>query len=136
MTRAEAIEWLVERYGNDPGVELALHAVAPPVEPVAWMYQHEETGQVGFVDEQQIEWGFWTNNPRLHAVSPLYAHPPVEPVKEADVSAIRDAALEEAAVLVERCPSPRKRAGGRVEVGNGAREAFADAIRALRGGTP
>lgn len=49
--------------------------------------------------------------------------------------AIRDAALEEAANLIEFGLAPRKRAGGKVEIGIGAREAIADAIRALRGRT-
>lgn len=45
-------------------------------EPEAFMYQHEETGVIGFVDVQQIEWGFEKNNPRLHVICPLYRSPP------------------------------------------------------------
>jgi hypothetical protein len=40
--------------------------------PIAYMYQHDETGRIGFVDPQQIEWGFEKANPRLHIVAPLY----------------------------------------------------------------
>ena len=47
-------------------------------EPVAYMYQHEETGIVGFVDHQQIEWGFEKANPRLQIICPLYRLPPKE----------------------------------------------------------
>ena len=43
--------------------------------PVAWMYQHEETGITSIVDAQQVEWGFETLNPRLLKVGPLYAIP-------------------------------------------------------------
>jgi hypothetical protein len=51
---------------------------APPREapkPVAFMWQHEETGNVGFVDPWQVENGWQAANPRLKIVSPLYASP-------------------------------------------------------------
>lgn len=41
------------------------------VEVVAHMYQHEETGVTGFVDQQQVDWGFEKNNPRLHLCGEL-----------------------------------------------------------------
>jgi hypothetical protein len=60
-----------------------LDAIAAPVverqpnpEPEAFMYQHEETGVIGFVDLQQVEWGFEKNNPRLHLICPLFRAPP------------------------------------------------------------
>ena len=31
-------------------------------EPVAWMFQHEETGRTMCVDAQQVEWGFEKGN--------------------------------------------------------------------------
>ena len=48
----------------------------PEQEPVAWMFQHEETGRIMFVDAQQIEWGFEKGNPRLKKISPVYTTPP------------------------------------------------------------
>jgi hypothetical protein len=45
------------------------------LKPVAWMYQHKETGVTGFADEQQIAWNFEKNNPRLQRVCALYALP-------------------------------------------------------------
>jgi hypothetical protein len=45
-------------------------------EPVAWMWQHDETGRVGFVDLFQVENGWQKSNPRLKLVGPLYTHPP------------------------------------------------------------
>jgi hypothetical protein len=48
----------------------------PNPEPEAFMYQHEETGVIGFVDMQQVEWGFEKNNPRLHIICPLFRAPP------------------------------------------------------------
>jgi hypothetical protein len=81
-----AVEYLALRaddigYSNEP-VAAALRAIlAAPVverqpEPEAFMYQHEETGLIGFVDIQQIEWGFEKNNPRLKIICPLYRTPP------------------------------------------------------------
>jgi hypothetical protein len=42
--------------------------------PVAWMFQHDETGRATFATEQDIAWGFEENNPRLHKICPLYTH--------------------------------------------------------------
>jgi len=44
-------------------------------EPVAWMFQHEETGRIMCVDAQQLEWGFEKGNPRLKKIAPLYTTP-------------------------------------------------------------
>jgi len=41
-------------------------------EPIAWMFQHEETGRITYVDAQQLEWGFESGNPRLKKIAPLY----------------------------------------------------------------
>jgi hypothetical protein len=57
---------------------------APPAqEPVAWLFQHEETGLTECVDAQQVEWGFEKNNPRWQKVAPLYTTPPA-PAQEPD----------------------------------------------------
>jgi hypothetical protein len=68
----EAGEWMscpkCSPESNAPAVER--------LEPEAFMYQHEETGVIGFVDVQQIEWGFEKNNPRLQIICPLYRDPP------------------------------------------------------------
>ena len=45
-------------------------------EPVAWMWQHDETGRTGFVDPWQVENGWQANNPRCKLVYPLYTTPP------------------------------------------------------------
>jgi hypothetical protein len=41
-------------------------------EPVAYMWQNDETGNVGFVDPWQIENGWKKGNPRLHIITPLF----------------------------------------------------------------
>ncbi len=44
-------------------------------EPIAWMFQHEETGRTMCVDVQQLESGFEDGNPRLKKIAPLYTNP-------------------------------------------------------------
>jgi hypothetical protein len=44
-------------------------------EPVAWMWQHDETGRTGFVDTWQVENGWLANNQRCKLVYPLYTAP-------------------------------------------------------------
>jgi hypothetical protein len=51
----------------------------PAQEPVAWMFQHEETGRTMCVDAQQVEWGFEKGNPRLKKIAPLYTTLPQRP---------------------------------------------------------
>ena len=45
--------------------------------PVAWMWQHEETGRTGFVEADQLAMGWTASNPRLKVVAPLYTSPQV-----------------------------------------------------------
>jgi len=45
-------------------------------EPVAWLFQHEETGLTDCIDTQQVEWGFEKNNPRWQKIAPLYTAQP------------------------------------------------------------
>lgn len=47
----------------------------PEPEPVAWLFQNEETGLTECVDTQQVEWGFEKNNPRWQKIAPLYTAP-------------------------------------------------------------
>jgi hypothetical protein len=50
-------------------------AEAEKQEPVAWMFQHEDTGLTDCVDVQQVEWGFENNNPRWKKIGSLYTRP-------------------------------------------------------------
>jgi hypothetical protein len=52
-------------------------------EPVAWMWQHDETGRVGFIDIPQLEAGWAQANPRLKCIAPVYTYPQpkAEPLK-------------------------------------------------------
>ena len=56
----------------------ALREALAQQEPVAWMFQHEETGRTMCVDAQQVEWGFEKGNPRLKKIAPLYTSPPAQ----------------------------------------------------------
>jgi hypothetical protein len=60
----------------------------PEQEPVAWMFQHEETGRTMCVDAQQVEWGFEKGNPRFQKIGPLYTAPPKrQPLTDKDILA-------------------------------------------------
>jgi hypothetical protein len=50
-------------------------ALAEQGEPVAWMWTHDETGRIGFVDQWQLDNGWQEANPRLHVTTPLYTAP-------------------------------------------------------------
>lgn len=43
-------------------------------EPLAWLWQHEDTGREGFVSTWQLKNGWQAGNPRLSVVCPLYTH--------------------------------------------------------------
>lgn len=125
----------VDRLGSeydevDPRVWDHLLAYAPKQqgEPVAWMFQHEETGLTEAVDVQQVEWGFEKNNPRWQKLFPLYIRPqpiiphgwrlvPIQITEEmsdawvnADGSHWQDswAALLAAAPTVDTRPQPKR----------------------------
>lgn len=68
--------------GEEIYSQLCEIAAAPrqAVEPVAWEFQHEETGLIDFVDPQQVEWGFEKANPRWQKIGPVYRHPPAQPI--------------------------------------------------------
>jgi hypothetical protein len=75
----EALEaWnYLENPKPDANVIAALRAaIEQAQEPVAWLFQHEETGLTECVDTQQVDWGFEKNNPRWQKIAPLYTTPP------------------------------------------------------------
>ncbi len=65
------------RNGRDAArAALSAHLLAYPVgKPVAHMWQHDETGRTGFVDQWQLDNGWQAANPRLQVISPLYRNP-------------------------------------------------------------
>lgn len=69
-------------------------------EPDAYIFQHEETGQIHEIDAQQVEWGFEKNNPRLKLIGSLYSSEKMEAYAEARVRE----ALEEAAKVAMNAP--------------------------------
>ena len=72
LDKQEPVAW--EQFYPDIGKP---KFVAQPEQgPVAWMFQHEETGQTVCIDAQQLGWGFEKGNPRLKKIAPLYTTPP------------------------------------------------------------
>ena len=66
-----------KREKHEATAKLIKEALAKPdQEPVAWMFQHEETGRTVCIDAQQLGWGFEKGNPRLKKIAPLYTIPP------------------------------------------------------------
>ena len=81
----DALEWCYDvtewpANGNsrqDKAIEaLRARLAQPEPEPVAWMYQHEDTGLTMCVIVQQVGAGFEKNNPRWKKITPLYTAPP------------------------------------------------------------
>jgi hypothetical protein len=77
--------WQTSVYGSDSHHKAMLLAITNTVkaieqaekqEPVAWMWQHDETGRTGFDEMWQLETGWEKINPRLLLVCPLYTAPP------------------------------------------------------------
>ena len=65
-----------KREKHEATAKLIKEALAKPdQEPVAWMFQHEETGRTVCIDAQQLGWGFEKGNPRLKKIAPLYTIP-------------------------------------------------------------
>jgi hypothetical protein len=77
----DALEYAEQNHGGDDcyfdAIEALRAALAQPEqEPVAWVYQHKDTGLTMCVLVQQVESGFEKNNPRWQKSTPLYTAPP------------------------------------------------------------
>ena len=48
-------------------------------EPVAWMYQHEETGRTAFIEMSEHKDGWKPSSSRMKLIGPLYTTPPQRP---------------------------------------------------------
>ena len=113
---------------TDPGVWLELDAEAlaafaaahvaslcADVEPVAFMFQHSETGRIAFVDAWQKENGWATANPRYKEVGALHGASTVAALK-AEIEALRKDAeryrwLRDGEIVADY-PYPVMRMGG------------------------
>jgi len=79
----EALEESEQHYGSDSALRDAIQILRaaleqPEQEPVAWMFQHEETGRMNYVsnDGYNATGHFLEMNPRYALVCALYTHPP------------------------------------------------------------
>jgi len=113
---------------TDPGVWLELDAEAlaafaaahvaslcADVEPVAFMFQHSETGRIAFVDAWQKENGWATANPRYKEVGTMHGASTVAALK-AEIEALRKDAeryrwLRDGEIVADY-PYPVMRMGG------------------------
>jgi hypothetical protein len=55
----------------------ACRAERDPADPVAFEFEHEETGEVKFIEAIQVEIGFQEENPRWQLIGPVYPQAPV-----------------------------------------------------------
>ena len=44
---------------------------------VGWMWQHEDTGNMGVIDQWQIDNGWEEGNPRIHIIGPVFLSPTI-----------------------------------------------------------
>ena len=65
---ATASNWVTWR------AALASRPDAQADEPIAYEFQHDETGRTTFVDPWQVEQGFAANNPRWQLIGPVFRH--------------------------------------------------------------
>jgi len=103
LTKDEIEEVFQSVANDDPEVHLrfaaaviAAHTAKVPgdVEPVAFMFQHSETGRIAFVDAWQKENGWALANPRYSEVGTMHGASTV-----ASLTAQRDQALARVAEL-------------------------------------
>ena len=76
MTEEQIIEDAIQGHASTrDAIRWAMNQVRKDAEPVAFEFQHEDTGLIDFVDPQQVEWGFQKNNPRWQLIGPVFRHP-------------------------------------------------------------
>ena len=88
ITDKQLLEMMWERFPEI--MKRGTEQPAQQQEPVAWLFQHEETGLTECVDNQQVEWGFEKNNPLWQKIAPLYTSPPAQrkPLTDEQIMAI------------------------------------------------
>ena len=82
----------------------ALQPKEPEQEPVAWMFQHDETGRMNYVSNDGIHdpTMFLGMNPRYALVCPLYTTPPQrKPLTDEQIKDIRVACGSPLAIHIE-----------------------------------
>ena len=93
-------------------------------EPVAWQFQHEETGRITFVDAWQMENRWEANNPRWSRIGPVYRQQP-------DLAeAVKECSIREGKLLREKAELEAQLADSvRAELLAYALDSFAEAIK-------
>lgn len=70
----------------------ALLDAAGKATPIAWLFQHDETGRTGFIEDHMAD-DFFRMNPRLHRIRPVYDHAAAPPDVVAALARIALAAV-------------------------------------------
>jgi hypothetical protein len=74
-----ALDWLYENdivHPSKVSQDLRAALEQPEKEPVAWMYQHEETGRTSFIASWERKDGWKPSSTRMKLIGPLYLAPP------------------------------------------------------------
>ena len=97
-------------------------ALAQEQEPVAWMFQHEETGRMNYVSNDGIHdpTTFLGMNPRYALVCPLYTTPPQR--KTLTDEEIKEIFLRELGDMAVRIPPGWRKVVSAIEAAHGIKE--------------
>ena len=97
-------------------------ALAQEQEPVAWMFQHEETGRMNYVSNDGIHdpTRFLGMNPRYALVCPLYTTPPQR--KTLTDEEIKEIFLRELGDMAVRIPPGWRKVVSAIEAAHGIKE--------------
>ena len=76
---------------HHPDCFMARTEKGPEPEPVAYLWQHGETGRTRVIEKDQV----WTASNQWNRVGPLYLHPPQrKPLTEEEIKGIVDLGLQ------------------------------------------
>ena len=94
----------------------------PEQEPVAWMFQHDETGRMNYVSNDGIHdpTMFLGMNPRYALVCPLYTTPPQR--KTLTDEEIKEIFLRELGDMAVRIPPGWRKVVSAIEAAHGIKE--------------
>jgi len=117
-TNASSSFWLVPESNLNKTVKALRAALEQPEQdeaPVAWMFQHEETGRMNYVsnDGYDAPGRFLEMNPRYALVCALYTHPPRREWRGLTDEEIRDLWSWSATAEAERIATTQQHAFAR-----------------------
>lgn len=96
-------EWNEAPMGLHDAYYIARDSIENSVEPNTWLYQHEDTGQIGYVNQWQVDNHFEENNPRLQLIHQLLPVTKKPEESSAEKEYRGNADTEKLLVLADRC---------------------------------